>query len=228
MKKVSVGRFVLPFVVVVAHHKGGVGKSTIASNLAVAFAEEYGEDFQAIDVDNQGSLMYFNAVRQENGRPALPIKRVDFKDKNAASILTNLINENKGLLLIDAGGFDSDINRLVLMGADRIITPVSESGIELAGLQRFQDAMKEVCEQRGDGIKATVLLNNVHIFATGKSLDEIFTFARNENEFDIFETIVRDRGEIRKAFDEGISVLEVAGSKAAQEIKQLIGELTNG
>lgn len=217
-----------PYVVVVAHHKGGVGKSTISSNLAVAFTKMYGEDFLAVDVDNQGSLMYFNEVRKENGRPALPIKRVDFKDKNAAEILTNLINNNNGILLIDAGGFDSDINRLVLMGADRIITPVSESGIELAGLQRFQDALREVREQRGDGIKATVLLNNVHIFATGKSLNEIFEFARGEDEFDIFDTIIRDRGEIRKAFDEGLSVLEVNGSKAAIEIQQLIGEITNG
>lgn len=217
-----------PFVVVVAHQKGGVGKSTIASNLTVAFTEIYGKDFLAIDIDNQASLMYFNEVRKENGLSILPIKRVDFKDKKAREILTNHINENEGVLLIDAGGFDSDLNRLVLMGADLIITPVSESGIELAGLQLFQKTIKEVREQRGDNIKATVLLNRVHIFATGKSLDEIFDFANLADEFNIFETIIRDRGEIRKSYDEGLSVLELMNSNAADEFKKLIGEIKNG
>lgn len=217
-----------PYVVVIAHQKGGVGKSTIAANIAVALFKKYGKDFKAIDIDTQGSLVYFNELRKSKGRPALPIERINLKDKNAPTIITNLINDNEGIMLIDAGGFDSDINRLVLLGADRIITPVKDSGIELAGLQMFQNVVRDVRAQRGDGITATILLNKVHIFSTGKSLDEIFEFANSEEEFGIFETIIRERGEIPKAFDEGLSVLELAESKAANEIEKLLEEIENG
>lgn len=219
-----------PYIIAVSHQKGGVGKSTIAANLAVAFTEMYGDDFEAIDLDTQRSLLYFNNVRIENGLKPLPIKTIveDIKDPDKpAKELTKIINSNTKILLVDAGGFDSGVNRILLMGADRIITPVSDSGIELAGLMKFQTVMKDVNKRREEPITSTVLLNRVHMFA-GKSLEEIYDFARDEKEFDIFNTIIRDRGEIRKAFDEGRGVMELADSKAAAEFKQLIEELTNG
>jgi len=219
-----------PYIIAVSHQKGGVGKSTIAANLAVAFTEMYGDDFEAIDLDTQRSLLYFNNVRKQNGLKPLPIKTIveDLKDPDKpAKELTKIINSNTKILLVDAGGFDSGVNRILLMGADRIITPVSDSGIELAGLMKFQTVMKDVIKRREEPIVSTVLLNRVHMFA-GKSLEEIYDFARDENEFDIFDTIIRDRGEIRKAFDEGRGVMEIANSKAAEEFKQLIKELTNG
>lgn len=219
-----------PYIIAVSHQKGGVGKSTIAANLAVAFTEMYGDDFEAIDLDTQRSLLYFNNVRKQNGFKPLPIKTIveDLKDPDKpAKELTKIINSNTKILLVDAGGFDSGVNRILLMGADRIITPVSDSGIELAGLMKFQTVMKDVIKRRDEPIVSTVLLNRVHMFA-GKSLEEIYDFARDETEFDIFDTIIRDRGEIRKAFDEGRGVMEIANSKAAEEFKQLIKELTNG
>lgn len=218
-----------PYIIAVSHQKGGVGKSTIAANLAVAFTEMYGDDFEAIDLDTQRSLLYFNNVRKQNGLKPLPIKTIveDLKDPDkTAKELTKIINSNTKILLVDAGGFDSGVNRILLMGADRIITPVSDSGIELAGLMKFQTVMKDVIKRRDEPVVSTVLLNRVHMFA-GKSLEEIYDFARDEKEFDIFNTIIRDRGEIRKAFDEGRGVLEIKDSKAAVEFKQLIKELTN-
>ena len=46
--------------------------------------------------------------------------------------------DNKdNLLIIDSGGYDSQINRMALVEADILITPVGISQIELFGLTKI-------------------------------------------------------------------------------------------
>lgn len=208
-------------VITVAHQKGGVGKSTIASNLAVEYFKTYGDKLTVVDLDTQRSLTYFNNIRRFNDIAELPIVQV-----KSAEELTEIIKADKGMILIDAGGFDSDVNRVAMLYADRIITPVSDSSFELAGLMVFRGILRELRAARPD-LVATVLLNRVHPFA-GKSLEEIFDFARSNAEFDIFETILRDRGEYKRATENGKSVVElVRDGKAAAEINNLMKEMNN-
>lgn len=212
----------IPMVITVAHQKGGVGKSTIASNLAVEYFKIYGDKLTVVDLDTQRSLTYFNNIRRFNDIPELPIVQVKSADE-----LKALIKANEGVILIDAGGFDSDVNRIAMLYADRIITPVSDSSFELGGLMMFRGILRELRAARED-LRATVLLNRVHQFA-GKSLEEIFDFARSNPEFDSFETILRDRGEYKRATENGKNVIElVSDGKAAAEINQLMEEMNNG
>jgi hypothetical protein len=103
---------------------------------------------------------------------------------------------------------------------------VSDSSFELGGLMMFRGILRELRAARPD-LVATVLLNRVHQFA-GKSLEEIFDFARSNEEFGIFETILRDRGEYKRATENGKSVVElVRDGKAAGEITNLMEEMDN-
>jgi len=208
-------------IITIAHQKGGVGKSTIASNLAVEYFKEFGSALTIVDLDTQKSLSYFNAIRKANALPSLPIVQVA-----SAEELKKIITANTGVILIDAGGFDSDVNRVAMLYADRIITPVSDSSFEIAGLMMFRGIIRELRVARPD-LVATVVLNRVHPFAT-KSLNDIFDFARNNVEFDVFATVLRDRGEYKRATENGKSVVElVRDGKAAEEIKNLMREMNN-
>ena len=123
------------FIIVVAHQKGGVGKSTIASNLAVDLAKIY--DVDVLDLDMQKSLSYFNTLRNDSAK--LNIKYAKSFKEGAA-----IINNNQKLLIIDVGGFDSDLNRAAILGADLVITPVSDSTIELVGLLAFKNIIVDI------------------------------------------------------------------------------------
>ena len=208
-----------PYVIVIAHQKGGVGKSTIASNLAVELSKKY--TTSVVDLDLQKSLSYFNSLRKKSNL-------AEFKIVNIATLeeLKSLINKNQELLLIDVGGFDSDMNRVAILGADLIITPVSDSGIELIGLLSFRNVLREIREHRKD-LVAKILLNKIHPSAS-TSLDEIHNFINDNVEFNKLDSILRDRVEYKRAFDTGKSVVEHGNNKAAIEINNLIKEITNG
>lgn len=207
-------------IIVIAHQKGGVGKSTIASNLATELDKKY--KLKVVDLDLQKSLTYYNNLRGSAG-----LKTLDIIEVESASDLKKLINSNKSLLVIDVGGYDSDINRLAISGADLLITPVSDSGVELIGLLAFRKTLRDIRGTRTD-LRAKVLLNRVHSRAGEASLNEIYNFIDNNVEFEKLNTILRDRVDYKRAFDEGKSVIEY-NSKATNEIDNLINEvISNG
>jgi len=208
-------------IITVAHQKGGVGKSTLAVNLAIMLESKINKPVDLIDMDMQQSATLFSKRRVKNGMDPLRIITDTTIDTIKAA------KKKGGFTVIDVGGFDAGINRAAIAAADIVITPVSDSTIELDGLQAFRKIIMQIREDKPD-MRAKVLLNRVHQFA-GKSLEEIFEYARAKEEFDIFETIIRDRSEFKKSFEFGQSVEEFApGSKAAEEIHQLIEELTHG
>lgn len=204
-------------VIVVAHQKGGVGKSTIASNIAVELSKFY--KVRVVDLDLQKSLTYFNNLRKSAN-----LTPCDIINVSSLNDLKELINNNTGLLIIDAGGYDSDINRVAISGADILITPVSDSGIELVGLLAFRQILRDIRKVRPD-LQAHVLLNKIHTRANA-SLNEIFNFVKDNNEFTKFNAILRDRADYKKSFDAGKSVIEY-DNKAVQEMNELINEIKN-
>ena len=203
-------------VIVIAHQKGGVGKSTIASNLATELAKTY--EVQVVDLDMQKSLTYFNTLREDSKLVPLEILKIDSNND-----LKNIINHNEKVLIIDAGGYDSDINRLALAGADLVITPVSDSDIELVGLLSFRSILKDIRKIRPK-LTAHVLLNKIHPRA-GNSLNGIYEFINDNPEFEKLDAILRDRADYKKAFGCGKSVIEFEG-KAQQEMQTLVNEVT--
>ena len=202
-----------PFIIVVAHQKGGVGKSTIAFNLLAELSRSF--TCKALDLDAQRSLTIFNSKRD---------KKLDILHVESAEELKQIVNSNQELLIIDVAGIDSDINRLALLAADLLITPVSDSEIELFGLMKFKRVLQEVKRVRPE-LKATVLLNRVHPRAR-TAAEDIREFIADSEEFDIFSTILRDRADFKKSFSFGKSVAEYKPKSAAdKELKQLIKEI---
>jgi chromosome partitioning protein len=134
-------------------------------------------------------------------------------------------NHKKGILLIDTGGFDIDIQRIAMLGADLIITPVGDSPMELHGLSVFSNTIEKLREVRSD-LKASIVLNRVHPFA-GKSLDELMKdITATINGFEAMGAVLRDRKAFKEAYYLGMSVVEYdPKSEAAKEVLALINDI---
>lgn len=206
-------------IVNVAHQKGGVGKSTIAINLAVSLKADI------LDLDNQHSCMLFNKIRKASGRDTLNCISCD-EETELDSILKQYHNSNT--LIIDSGGFDSKNNRLALIKSALIITPVSPSQIELFGLQKFERILKEASDTLKTNVRTNVVINNADARSKGTTLGVQEFIEENPTYLNLFKTVVHNRADFKKAYANGVGVTELDNKgKASSEIQQLAKEIRN-
>lgn len=206
-------------IVLYSHQKGGVGKSTLAINHA------YSKGCSIIDLDSQNSSMLFNQLRKMQNR-----ENLDCYTSNTINEFNEMIKPFKGnkenMIIIDSGGYDSEINRLALISADIIITPVGASQIELFGLQKFRGILNEASEATGTNVKTHVLINNVDS-RSKKKINELQEYiSKNKNYFNLLDSIIHSRVDFKNAYGDGLTVEELdKDGKASQEIDSLVNEI---
>lgn len=204
-------------IISIAHQKGGVGKSTLAFNLAY-YLSKY--EPILVDLDIQSTISYANTIR------ATSKKKFNIKNITSEEDLKTLarMNSSTNLAIIDTGGFDSSLNRLAIVMADIVITPVSDQPFELLGLKKFEVILQELSKIKKDNIKAKVLLNNIS--PAVKKLDELYEFINGSNSFDTMRSVIRQRADIVHSSAKGLAVEEhKKGCKADLEYKKLAKEV---
>lgn len=206
-------------IIVIAHQKGGTGKSTIGSNLGVELSKIF--PTKIIDLDIQKSLTAFTGYRKQKLAQELELLHTPKDTKG----LMDLMNKHtKGILLIDTGGYDADLQRIAIIGADLIITPVSDSPMELHGLTVFMDTLNELKKAK-KALVAHVLFNRIHRFANIKIINLKNDISKLDN-FKVFDTVIRNLKPFEDAFFEGKSVVEYdPNHQASMEIKLLVEEI---
>lgn len=201
--------------IALAHQKGGVGKSSTAISLAIELSKEY----PTVCVDLDKVQKSFSTCMQKRKRSGL--KELETVDVNTADEVKSLVNSSKKLIIIDAGGYDSPAGRMALLGADIILSPVADSGIELDALVAWRKIIKEIREVR-QTLKATMLFTRIHHFTSAKSLRPASEWIEAQEELELCPVALRERrGAYREAYDNGKSVVEVGGD-AAKEMRELI------
>lgn len=195
-------------IITVGHTKGGVGKSTLAWNLAHALYND-GKLVKIVDLDFQQTLFFINSIAVN--------PKLEVLQPQSSSELLELIDSSSGYLIIDVGGFDSDINRLAMEKANKILVPIGESVTEIIGFKTFEAILGEL-----DTKSISMVLNNIH------PLQKDFTDVKNavqNNNVKLLNTIIRQRKTYKSVLGVGNSVFESGDTKAIEEIKGLKDEL---
>ncbi|NOQ32430.1 MAG: AAA family ATPase [Helicobacteraceae bacterium] len=201
------------YVIAIAHKKGGSGKTTVACNLAAELSKEFKTTI--IDADSQQHLTKFNNRRET------PINLVECK---SADELVKFLKSDDGLVVIDLGGYDSDLSRAILTYADLVITPMSNTANDQEGLAEFLPIMKQVKDIRSD-IESYILINRVH-FADKGTLKFLKGFCEKSDIFNVFNTVIPSRKQHEQILATGKSVVESEPfSKASLEIQELVKEI---
>ena len=198
-------------VVTIAHTKGGVGKSTLAWNLAHSL-RVHGEEVKIIDLDFQQTLCFINAIADMNGEETIEVLQ-----PQSGSELIEIIEEYHGYLIIDVGGFDNDINRIALSRADKILVPISPSITEVIGFKTFEAIIEDI-----NATSINMVLNNIHPLQ--KDFTEIEKVVNNSGA-KLLKTIIRSRKTYKDVLALGKSVFTYTDLKATEEIERLKDEL---
>ena len=198
-------------IICVANRKGGVGKTTLATNLAVALNNK-GKSI-LIDADEQQSA--FKWANQRDDIECITIHS-DLLEK-----LEQLDKEYE-YILIDVAGRDSTIFREALLVSDTLIVPTQPSLLDLQVLDYMQEKVK-TAKQTNKNLKAYVLINRAAVRTT--ELKDAIEFIAEFDQFKLLKTVLFERKQFRDAIVESKSVTEMNASKAKDELNQLIIEL---
>lgn len=202
-----------------SHQKGGIGKSTMTYHLAGAF-RRLGKEPLLIDLDVQNTITDLNQIRKLSGQPPFKVLQC-----HNAKLLAQIVQESTNdIILIDTGGFDTDVNRAAIYLADLVVTPANDRLPELMGLKHYEKILNTISENTGEDIDARVLINFAH--PTASDFSRLIEFAEKSNRFKMLDSIIRQRADFHRAFEDGSTVTEITlFSKASQEIGKLAEEL---
>jgi chromosome partitioning protein len=213
-----------PYVVAIAAQKGGVGKSTIACNLAVCFAKE-GLNVELVDADTQGSAMIFRNLRNDRGVD-------DFvASANATKTIFKDIEKKRGydIVIIDSGGRDTAVMRGAIMAASygMLIIPFLASQFDFSALTDTLNILEEARALNID-INAFILHNRVdeRKRITQEANEELENL-KKEYKIKVFNAALGNRNDFITSIMEGKGVTEIKSrdNKAKREMEELFAEI---
>ena len=213
-------------IITVGNTKGGVGKTTIALNLAIAQRLK-GHEVWLIDGDRQGTAQTAVDIRAENNQQP-EIACSSFSEGKTLRNQIRAQQEKYEYIVIDAGGRDSTALRAALVLTDVLLVPFQPRSYDVWALHDIAELIDEAHGIR-DGLRAYAVLNCAD--PGDKSTDnlEAAQAVQEVPQFQYLDTPLRRRKAFANAAGAGLSVLELKpfDTKAVQEINQLVDAILN-
>src|SRR6516225_1063720 len=192
--------------------KGGSGKSTICTNVAVC-GEEHDEMVLIVDLDPQLSATLWRLERGTNSPLVL-----DGKPDKLTQIIDSASNLGVTLCLIDSPSKLDEIALAAIRAADLIVCPTLP---DLFNLGSLQDTVRLL--EAAEKLPVTVgVINNVDK-AGGEARIGEATAVMEKFEMTVCPQVIRHRADFQTAAEKGKAVIELGakGKAAANEIRGL-------
>lgn len=202
-------------IITIANQKGGVGKTTIATNLAVALSKK--GDTVLVDADDQQSAVKWSKRRTEN-----PIDTEHHKG-DLKKVLLDLQKKYKYVVL-DVAGRDSESFRSALQVADKLIVPTQPSQADVEVLP-FVLKMFNTFQKVNEKLEPYIVINKAPSNSKSTEVTEATALLQTLPKFKILNTVIRDRKQFRDASAQGMSVIEMNSSKAKDEFNEFLVEI---
>ncbi len=202
-------------IISLVNQKGGVGKTTIAVNLASCVSER-GHQTLLVDADPQGSVLQWQSVSND--------QRFEIIHRPSASLLADKKAMIRGYahVVIDAPPAIGEITRAVLTLSDLAIVPIGPSPLDIWSSKETLALFAEA-KKRHRHLKPKLLICRKIV---GTRIGREAREALETYGVELFESEISQRIAFVEAMISGRSVLDHAPhSEAAAEIRQLCEEI---
>ena len=196
-------------IITIASQKGGVGKTTLSQNLAVAASLDDVPTI-IIDIDPQGSAAAYYDRRLGNGHPEQP-KTVSVQPVRLPQVLEDARADGYKLAIIDTPPAVQGTLISVVNLSDMVLMPVQPSMIDL-------EAVKATTELVLNNCPIAAVLNGCKHF--GEAAKQARQYIEQIHELPVLDQGIGDRQAFRDAATSGQGVIEIepASHKACQEV----------
>ncbi len=209
-------------ILLVGAEKGGVGKSTIAANLAVYLVGN-GVDCVIVDTDSQATCARFVERRADAG--VTPAVNCIQRTGDVAATLRDLATRYQ-VVIADCGGRDSRELRTAASVANLLLTPIRASQADLETLPKVNEIVGLARGFNRD-LEAYAVLS---MAPTNPAIREVSDARELLTEFDqlkLADSVIRERKVYRDALLAGKGVVEMDNGHARAEIQLLAQEFFN-
>ena len=199
-------------VVAIANTKGGVGKSTLAGNLAWALATETGRRVLLVDADPQASVTkWFDLAMGE-----LPLDRTQLTTARVLQQQVPRLRQSYDLIIVDCPPMQTDVTAAAVTQADLGLIPVLPSPLDVLAYSELVPLLRQA-----QGVNPALTLRFViNQLAPRTALAREVHETLADADIAVMPTYIHDRQLYRRVVAQGGSVVREPGP-AREEILAL-------
>lgn len=213
-------------ILTIGNTKGGVGKTTLAVQIAIARAMQ-GREVWLIDADRQGTATAAIAARTEAGQQP-GIACAQYAD---GPTLRGQVQQQRGKfqdIVIDAGGRDSTALRAAMVLSDVLLVPFAPRSYDVWALDDMAALVDEARSVR-DGLHALAVLNMADPGERSTDNTDAAAAVADVPQFEYLPAAIRRRKAFANASGSGLAVAELSpkDTKACAELDALFALVFN-
>ena len=204
-------------ILAILNQKGGAGKTVLSTNLAVSF-QRSGADVLVVDSDFQGSSVLWRALSPEDYPKVVHVTKPD-------AIAEKVRASQAMITIIDgAAQVQKPMSKAIALAA-HVIVPVTPSALDMWAAEPVLDEARQ--RRRRSNLGVALVINQFER-RTNISQDIAQTLLQVAPDIPVLPTRVAKRVAYREAVSQGLSVLDLAGSRhASEEILSLANDILN-